>query len=183
MTEPADSQRLLAAFDGAIITRLIPHPHRSFAFEVTFDKTTWPASLTGKKPPLHFHPHQEEYMQVLEGHLCVEVDGKEMVLDPKDGEISVKPWINHRLYPPPDFGGTSIIKFLLSGQSTMELFRLDLTFFENWYGYQDEIVLTGKTMNIIQVMSVNRTFIIYLPSLLCLNYKDFILRGEKLSYC
>ena len=112
-------------------------------------------------------------MQMLEGHLCVEVDGKETVLSPKDGEISVKPWVNHRLYPPPDFGGTPIIKFLLSAQSTIEPFRLDITFFENWYGYQDEIVLAGKTMNIIQVISVSRTFIIHLCLLSSLVYKGF----------
>ncbi|KAL1981629.1 hypothetical protein VTN96DRAFT_2401 [Rasamsonia emersonii] len=153
----ATATPLFAAFNGAITTRLIAHPHRAlaFAFEVTFVAHLWPAALAGKKPPLHFHPHQEEYIEVLEGQLCVEVEGHEHVLSAADGEFCVRPWSSHCLYPPVQFfvGGDSTIRFLLAGQETSRLFRLDTIFFENWYGYQDEVVLRGRrSLDLIQVM-------------------------------
>ncbi|KKA18216.1 hypothetical protein T310_7842 [Rasamsonia emersonii CBS 393.64] len=155
----ATATPLFAAFNGAITTRLIAHPHRAlaFAFEVTFVAHLWPAALAGKKPPLHFHPHQEEYIEVLEGQLCVEVEGHEHVLSAADGEFCVRPWSSHCLYPPVQFfvGGDSTIRFLLAGQETSRLFRLDTIFFENWYGYQDEVVLRGRrSLDLIQVMCV-----------------------------
>jgi len=91
-------------------------------------------------------------MEVLDGQLCVEVDGQERVLGPDDGEICVRPWAHHRLYPPPNFEEARQSKFLLSGQETREVFKLDTVFFQNWYGYQDEVVLEGKSMDLIQVM-------------------------------
>ena len=166
----------LYSFDGAIITRLNPlSTQRSFEFEVTFHPHLWPRSLVSQKPPLHFHPHQEEYIQVVEGSLCVEIEGSEQVLTPADGELCVKPWLNHRLYPPNEIlkaaaieegvdttndttagrdRGNDQIKFLLAGEETAKSFRLDTIFFENWYGYQDEVILGGKRMDLIQVMCV-----------------------------
>ncbi|CAD6590140.1 MAG: hypothetical protein ASARMPREDX12_004208 [Alectoria sarmentosa] len=146
------------AFDGAILTRLIPHPDRAFAFEVTFQlQHPQLISLSTQKPPVHFHPYQEEYMQVLEGRLCVEVEGRERVLGPEDGEVVVEPWANHRLYPPPtgkgDGGATT--RFLLSGGETEESYKLDSVFFQNWYGYQNEVVMVGAKMDLIQVMCVS----------------------------
>lgn len=96
-------------------------------------------------------------MTVLQGRLCVEVEGRERVLGPEDGEIRVEPWANHRLYPPPpgkgDGGATT--RFLLSGGETEEVFKLDTIFFQNWYGYQDEIVMRGAKMDLIQVLCVS----------------------------
>lgn len=101
-------------------------------------------------------------MEVLEGRLCVEVDGHVRVLSREDGQICVKPWANHRLYPPPNDGATPTtttkIRFLLSGEETREMFRLDTVFFQNWYGYQDQVVLEGKRMDLIQVMCVRRIY-------------------------
>lgn len=45
--------------------------------------------------------------------------------------------------------------FLLSGQDSGEPFRLDTMFFQNWYGYQDEVVMRGGGMDLIQVMCVS----------------------------
>ena len=124
---------------------------------MTFKEAPWPASLKGKKPPEHFHPHQEEYVEVTEGRLALEVEGEECLYSQKDGEISIKPGLNHRLYPPGDFfGGGGDIKFILSAERTPVPFRLDTIFFENWYGYQDDVILGGKPMDIIQVMSVSK---------------------------
>lgn len=132
---------------------------RAFAFEVTFFPHLWPKVLGTQKPPLHFHPFQEEYIQVLQGKLCVDDDlHGEQVLTPADGEFCIKPWANHRLYPPvgleAGIESETPIRFLLAAEDTAEMFKLDLVFFENWYAYQDETVAQGKPVNLIQVMSV-----------------------------
>ncbi|KAK0636787.1 hypothetical protein B0T17DRAFT_504200 [Bombardia bombarda] len=145
------------SFDGGVETRIVTHPGRAFAFEVTFN-TANPilVKLAGQKPPLHFHPYQAEYMEVLAGRLMVEVDGHERVLRPEDGEMCVQPWAHHRLYPPalaPGDRDTRTV-FLLSGDETPEVYKLDLVFFTNWYAYQDEVFLRGKRLDLVQVMSM-----------------------------
>lgn len=102
-------------------------------------------------------------MQVLEGRLCVDVDGQPRVLTKEDGEICVLPWVHHRLYPPQldsslDGAETQRTVFLLSGSEADQLFKLDLIFFENWYAYQDEIVVGGNRPNVFQVLSVSGLF-------------------------
>ncbi|KAI9784389.1 MAG: hypothetical protein M1816_000860 [Peltula sp. TS41687] len=153
---PLEPHQLIIVFNGAITTRLIASPHRAFTFEVTFLPHLWPAVLASRKPPRHFHPYQEEYIEVLEGRLSVEVEGRERVLAPEDGKVCVRPWTNHRLYPAPNDdgdGATPITtRFLLSGEQTREMFRLDTVFFQNWYGYQDQVVMEGKRMDPIQVI-------------------------------
>lgn len=89
---------------------------------------------------------------MLEGALCVEDDHREYTLTANDGEFLIRPWVNHRLYPSAAHDGA--IKFLLAGEDTPELFKLDTIFFENWYGYQDETVVAGKGVDLIQVLSV-----------------------------
>ena len=112
---------------------------------------------SARKPPLHFHPHQEEYIEVTEGRLGVEVEGEEFVLTPADGEFTIKPWANHRLYPLiPERGSAAlqISRFLLSGQETPEALKLDTVFFQNWYGYQDAVVIGNEKLDVVQVMNV-----------------------------
>ncbi|KAI1174403.1 hypothetical protein F4777DRAFT_383957 [Nemania sp. FL0916] len=161
--------KIITAFEGGIITRVITHPYdssRVFAYEVTFHlRHPRVAAVASQKPPLHFHPYQEEYVEVLEGRLAVEVEGVEHVLSPADGEFSLKPWCNHRLYSPvtdvheqtkgydDGWDGEKTV-FLLSGEDTDEMFRLDTVFFENWYAYQDLIVVNGEKIDLVQVMSM-----------------------------
>ena len=101
-------------------------------------------------------------MKVLEGRLCIEVEGRERVIEPEDGEVCVPRWANHRLYPPPlrdeecTPTATATTKFLLYGEETQEVFRLDTMFLQNWYGYQDEVVMRGVKMDLVQVMCVSR---------------------------
>lgn len=150
-------------FNGAIKTHISNEsidPPRAFAFEVIFYPHLWPATLLTKKPPMHFHPFQEEYIQVLAGRLCIEQSGQIRTLTPTDGEVCIKPWVNHRLYPSDDDllcaaedGRGDPVRFLIAGQETNKVFRLDTIFFENWYGYQDEI-LTGKQLDLVQVLTV-----------------------------
>ncbi|KAL2164994.1 hypothetical protein VTH06DRAFT_290 [Thermothelomyces fergusii] len=170
---------VVTGFEGGITTRILAHPHRSFAFEVTFD-LAHPrlAALAGQRPPpAHFHPYQAEYVQVTAGRLVVELDGRRRLLTPRSGELVIPRWAHHRLYPPPplrqdgegdrgDGGGEEgrreeeeedggrTTRFLLSGEDTPRPFRLDAVFFENWYAYQDEVVLRGKKVDILQVLSM-----------------------------
>lgn len=144
-------------------------------------------AVAAQKPPLHFHPYQEEYIEVLEGRLAVEIEGVEHVLGPKDGEFEVRPWCNHRLYSPvteqgkdgelydDGWDGEKTI-FLLSGQDTDEMFRLDTVFFENWYAYQDLVVVKGEKIDLIQVMSVRFLLISFFstfPSPLAHSFRSF----------
>ncbi|KAM7186169.1 hypothetical protein V8F20_011507 [Naviculisporaceae sp. PSN 640] len=172
------SERPVIAFDGAISTRAVPHPGRVFAAEIEFDlEHPQLIKLASKqKPPLHFHPYHREYMQVLEGLLCVEIDGVERNLTNEDGEIVVEPWAHHRLYPPPRDGlsGPKTV-FLLSGDDTPEVFKLDFVFFQNWYGYQDECVLGGKSFDLIQVLCMFDAGASYL------SFPRWILCGRTLS--
>ncbi|KAI1308774.1 hypothetical protein F5Y03DRAFT_81682 [Xylaria venustula] len=161
--------KVIPAFEGGIVTRIIDHPHnssRAFAYEVTFHlRHPRILAVAAQKPPLHFHPYQEEYIEILEGRLAVEVDGVEHILGPENGEFKLRPWCNHRLYSPvTDVQGHAMAYeegwdgektvFLLSGQDTDEMFRLDTVFFENWYAYQDLIVVKGEKINLVQVMSM-----------------------------
>lgn len=141
-------------------------------FEVVF-KLAHPrmVALAGQKPPEHFHPYQDEYVEVTRGRLVVEIEGREHILTPASGEFVIPRWANHRLYPPPPpspaAAGTATssgdggnedgkeTRFLLSGEDTPRLFRLDAVFFENWYAYQDEVLLHGKSIDVLQVMCVS----------------------------
>jgi hypothetical protein len=132
---------------------------RAFYFDVTFilDHPHLVKLASAEKPPLHFHPYQEEYIKVTEGRLGVEVQGKEYILTPEDGEFTIRAWTNHRLYPlmpAPGSGELQTARFLLSGESTKDMFKLDTMFFQNWYGYQDAVVIGGQKMDLIQVMNV-----------------------------
>lgn len=149
--------------------RVVSRPNCAFAFEVTIqDKHPQIIALGTQRPPAHFHPFQSEYMEVLEGRLGLEIEGRDRVLGPEDGQVNVEPWTNHRMFPPPSLpqeetkgcGETTgaITRFLLSGGETRELFRLDAVFFENWYGYQDEVVMGGGSMDLIQLLCVGHTF-------------------------
>ncbi|OJI85580.1 hypothetical protein ASPTUDRAFT_145339 [Aspergillus tubingensis CBS 134.48] len=165
-TELPSDPSIQRGFNGAIITQERHIPPFVFAFEITFHLDKWPAFLKNVKPPKHFHPHQEEYIEVLEGELCVDVGNQQYTLTPQSGRFRIRPWVNHRLYPPlipaqqrsnddmTSSGGDGIIRFLLSGQDTVKTFKLDLLFFMNWYGYQEETVVVGKSVDIIQVMSM-----------------------------
>lgn len=152
------------SFDGAIVVRRVEDPALAFYYEVCFD-LTHPRLIklaSEEKPPMHFHPHQEEYIKVLSGRLGVQVEKTEYKLGPQDGELRVLPWTNHRLYPLPpseSAGGHDEGKtvFLLSAEKSSLDFQLDDIFFQNWYGYQDEVVMTGGKFDVIQVMNVSFT--------------------------
>ena len=148
--------------------RVAPHSNCAFAFEVIIqDRHPQILALGTQRPPAHFHPYQSEYMEVLEGRLGLEIEGCDRILGPGDGQVRVEPWTSHRMFPPPlqegskedgeHTGGTT--RFILSGGETAELFRLDTVFFENWYRYQDEVVMGGGSMDLIQLLCVGCKFL------------------------
>ncbi|KAK3935418.1 hypothetical protein QBC46DRAFT_323394 [Diplogelasinospora grovesii] len=148
----------IKAFEGAITTRVLPCPgDRSFCFEVIF-LLDHPRLVGAPKPPMHFHQYQDEYLRVLEGPLVLEEDGVQHILTPESPEFTVKRGVHHRTYPcdPPPNGEEvpKVGRFLLSGQKSTEPFELDLTFFENWYAYQEKVVLHGERVDMIQVLSM-----------------------------
>jgi hypothetical protein len=152
------SLNMVLRFRGAVIGRQLAHPNRAFALEVTLDLVKG-RDIFVRKPPTHFH-FQEEYIQALEGRLGLEIEGKELVLSAKDGPYTIRPFVNHRSYPLPESQqeGCQIVKFLLSGKKTSDPYELNPVFFENWYKYQDEIVVKGAQMSLIQVLSVRDQF-------------------------
>lgn len=136
---------------------MLCHPERSFVFDVAMDIEKGKSFFFARKPPGHFH-FQEEYIEVTEGTLAVEVEGRELSLTAADGVFTVRPYVNHRLYPKPlseQDGGGHVIKFLLSGQKMPQAYNMDVIFFENWYKYQDHVVVDKAPISLIQVMSVS----------------------------
>lgn len=53
-----------------------------------------------------------------------------------------------------DTVGAKTTRFLLSGEKSRQAFQLDDVFFQNWYGYQDEVVMNGGKFDVIQIMNV-----------------------------
>lgn len=115
--------------------------------------------LKGQKMPLHFHSSQHEYMQVREGRLCYEVEGKEMVLKPEDGEVCIPPWTHHRILPTPPTDGPSGRRtvFTLSSTDSDQVFKLDDIFYENWYSYQEDFIIHGASISVLQILIVSMT--------------------------
>jgi hypothetical protein len=97
---------------------------------------------------------------MLEGEMALEVEGKEMLLTPDLGEFCVQRWTNHRIYPSASSrteSGPKKAVCLASGEQSALNFQLDFLFFENWYAYQDSLVVDGQKPDLIQIMTVSGT--------------------------
>ncbi|KAM3467264.1 hypothetical protein MY5147_006221 [Beauveria neobassiana] len=132
----SDDDAVVTVLGGAIAGRLLNHPDRSFALEVSIDLERG-NGLLEQKPPLHFHA-QEEYIEAIQGSIGLEIDGREIVLTPKDGRYAIMPYADHRAYPmllDQQEPGTSVVKFLLSGEKT------------------DAIVMHGEELSFLQLFS------------------------------
>ncbi|KAK6074301.1 hypothetical protein SCUP234_08351 [Seiridium cupressi] len=151
--EFSDSEQVITVLDGAVSTRVIHHPERSFAFHVTLDLVKG-RDFFKQKPPLHFHANQDEYIQAVEGTTVLEIEGRQILLSSDDPEYRIPAWTDHRTYPlDSELRENTVSKFLLSGEKTYELFQLNTLFFENWYKYQDEMVSSGRNIDLVQVLS------------------------------
>ncbi|RYP60256.1 hypothetical protein DL769_008190 [Monosporascus sp. CRB-8-3] len=150
----SDADPQVTVLGGAVHGRLVSHPKRSFALEISLDLEKG-KDFFKHKPPTHFHV-QEEYIEAVEGKMGLELEGREIVLTPEHGRFAIKPYANHRSYPMPlsvQEKGNTRVKFLLSAEKTPEAFELNSVFFENWYKYQDQFVMHGEKLSLIQLFS------------------------------
>ncbi|KAI0146756.1 hypothetical protein BJ166DRAFT_73933 [Pestalotiopsis sp. NC0098] len=151
--------QVLEFFGGAVRTRILEQPDNAYTFEAVF-RPGHPlgSKLFAQKPPMHFHPYQNEHIRVLEGKLVVEVDGHEHVRSAHDDDFRVDAWTNHRLYPfcPAISGYTEVedVRVLIWGQKTSEPFHEDILFLENWFKYQDDIVMNKNYISLLQILSM-----------------------------
>jgi mannose-6-phosphate isomerase-like protein (cupin superfamily) len=148
-----------------MLTRVLPQPEgdargdstRQFQFEVVV-YPDHPRLRGLPKPPAHFHPYQEEYFTVVQGALLVEIEGVERLVEPGGGEFVIRRGANHRLcFPSSTTLGLTAqeqgpICFYMSAERTDNMTALDLVFFENWYAYQEEVVVHGKRLDLIQML-------------------------------
>ncbi|KAI5791977.1 hypothetical protein EDC01DRAFT_616084 [Geopyxis carbonaria] len=152
-------QNPVLVFDGAVSVKILPTPPgRCVLLEATFyPQHPLLKKHASKKPPLHFHPYQREFISVLKGHLTIEVRGlPDFHLDPTTSELPILPSYHHRLFPDPSFSDQEEVVMLLS--ATLEdppLTRsLDLVFFQNWYGYQNDALVHGVPIDFVQVLQM-----------------------------
>lgn len=104
-------------------------------------------------------------MRVLQGRLRFEVEGQERVLTAADGEVCIEPWTHHRLLvlapsqdDPAVAADDNRCVFLLSAaDADQQTFKLDEDFYENWFSYQEGIVVRGEKISILQVLIVRTT--------------------------
>ncbi|KAI1178071.1 hypothetical protein F4777DRAFT_141398 [Nemania sp. FL0916] len=146
------SDTRVEVLNGAVCARLSHLPDRSFTIEATLDLVKG-ERFFGQKPPLHFHV-QKEYIECTQGKIGLELDGNEHVLTADDGRFEIQPYVDHRSYPLPlsrQDAGVTTVKFLLSAEKTEAVFELNPIFFENWYRYQDEVVVRGARVDLVQV--------------------------------
>jgi mannose-6-phosphate isomerase-like protein (cupin superfamily) len=152
-------------FGGALVTEFLePPPGRSFCFRQTYrlkptvgvdnaDYERINAALHHPSgPPLHFYPFQNEYFRVVQGRMCVEIDGVLRTLTSEDEEVVGRAGTIHRFYIAPDSTEDMII--ILSASDNGMDYQLDRVFFENWYGiWHDYLVHEGK-FDLIQLLCV-----------------------------
>lgn len=101
---------------------------------------------------------------------------------PEDGRFIIRPHVNHRSYPAllekqpqqqqpqqqQQEEKQHIVKMLMSAEkSDNSVFELTDVFFENWYGYQDELLVHGGRINLFQVFCVSvTTYLTYITVIL-----------------
>lgn len=104
------------------------------------------AKLTenGQKPPTHFHPYQWEFFRVLRGNLTIDLNGIPIHLTKENGELAVRPYVHHTVYGTPGTE-TNEVEFVVSASDARDAdgVVLDQAFFENWYGYQEDVFQRG----------------------------------------
>ncbi len=110
---------------------------------------------TGRKPPPHFHTSQWESFKVLKGALTIDFDDIPRHCTPEDGEVVISPGTHHVMYNTPGIG-LDEVTFQISGGDGEGGLAMDLGFFENWYGYQEDVFQRGQKLDVIQVLSVCR---------------------------
>lgn len=94
----------------------------------------------------------------------MEINEVEHILTPEDGEVTLPAGPHHRLWATPveeREGEDAKVVFLISASLNSRTTMLDQAFFENWYGYQEDMMLRGTEPDLIQVCSVSVPFLFY----------------------
>ncbi|KAF3095459.1 hypothetical protein TWF569_011640 [Orbilia oligospora] len=147
-------QNPVTKFEGAfVVTKMDPPEGRCFLFHTVINVNHHRVKAlekSGKKPPKHFHPNQYEYFKVISGQLTVEINDVEHILTPEDGEVTLEPGPHHRLWGTPGQKDDKVV-FLISASTNARSYQLDQAFFENWYGYQEDMMMRGTAPDLIQV--------------------------------
>ena len=146
-------------FSGALSVGNLPcPPNRQFEFHGFMHPSRGIYSKLiegGKKPPTHFHPYQWEFFRVIKGNLTIDLNGVPKHLTKESGEVAVRPYVHHVVYGTP---GTEMneVEFVVSATDAREEdgVILDQAFFENWYGYQEDVFQRGEKIDLIQVLAV-----------------------------
>ena len=109
---------------------------------------------TGQKPPTHFHTSQWESFRVLKGALTIEFNGVPRHCTPEDQEVLIRPGTHHVMYGTPGKELDEVEFEIAGGDGDEGALAMDLGFFENWYGYQEDVFQRGQKLDVIQVLSV-----------------------------
>lgn len=88
------------------------------------------------------------------GSLTVEINGVRRVFTAKDGEYALPPGPHHCIYGTPG-QEDQVVEFWLGASASPKTAQLDQAFLENWYGYQEDIMLRGVKPDPVQVMCVS----------------------------
>ncbi|KAL9618595.1 MAG: hypothetical protein Q9160_006706 [Pyrenula sp. 1 TL-2023] len=148
----------LSKFGGALEMSTLPRPpNRQFEFHGYMRPSLGIYKKLiegGKKPPTHFHPNQWEFFRVIQGNLTIDINGVPTHRSSKDPEIAVAPYTHHVIYGTP---GTEMneVEFVVSASDVQgnAMGAMDQAFFENWYGYQEDVFQRGQSLSLIQVLS------------------------------
>lgn len=108
---------------------------------------------------------QDEYLQVVEGQAILEYGGREILLSKDSQPLTIRAWENHRTYPVIGQEGGRV-RFLLSADKIpQKAFKLNTLFFENWYRYQEDVLVNNGTFDLVQILSVSPNLPSPFPSL------------------
>ena len=110
----------------------------------------------GKKPPTQSQSYQSEYFRILKGNLTIDHSGVPKHVIKEDGEIAARAYTHHAIY---GTLGTELndVEVVVSASNAKQGSDsiLDQAFFENWYGYQEDVFQRGKKLDTIQVLAVS----------------------------
>ena len=112
------------------------------------------------KPPVHFHRYQSECFDVIgAGDFTVELNDVKYRLTKDTPPAFIPPRTNHVVYGTPGVEQEEVVLTCSSVDvrqgNALANHQLDRLFFENWYGYQEDVFATDGKFDIIQILSVS----------------------------
>ena len=102
---------------------------------------------------------------MLQGSLTIDFDGVPRHCGPGDGEVWIRPGTHHVMYGTPGREGEEVEFEIAGGDVGDGGAGMDLGFFENWYGYQEDVFERGQRMDVVQVLSVRESCCFFFNSM------------------